>query len=126
MNSIVADVIAGINSFIAAAEAELKAEREPKLVLVPTSVWLQLQSRQASGYYSLVPQQDGAHQMKLTELGRAADTDEARQVRLTILHLQGAGIRVHEALPQSMQPLVPKPNFVAMRAKLLGKKGRWS
>lgn len=105
---------------------EAEEADKPRVVVVPPILWAALNNRlQQTGYGRLVALGDGGHKLELTDAGQAADDAEARELRLTILYLQGAGIRVREALPRSMQPLVPKPNFVAMRAKLLGKKGRW-
>lgn len=106
---------------------EAEEADKPRVVVVPPILWAALNNRlQQTGYGRLVALGDGSHKLELTDAGQAADDAEARELRrLIILYLQGAGIRVHEALPRSMQPLVPKPNFVAIRAKLLGKKGRW-
>lgn len=105
---------------------EIEETDKPRVVVVPPNLWAALNNRlQQTGYGRLVALGDGGHKLELTDAGQAAADAEAHELRLTILYLQGAGIHVHEILPRSMQSLVPKPNFVAMRAKLLGKKGRW-
>lgn len=105
-----------------------KGEPGPRVVIVPPAVWAMLNARlKKTAYGRLVALGDGSHKLELTEAGSAADDEESRQLRLTILYLQGAGIRVQDYLSESSRPLARPTNAERMhelRTNLL-KKGRW-
>lgn len=98
------------------------------ILIIPQSLYLELKNHvNASEFAKLVPATDGGQHLELTEEGVTSKAHEARILQGTVFALQGASI--HVKTPQELiyraEPVVRKPNFAAMRAQLLGKKGRW-
>ncbi len=99
-----------------------------RVLILPQSLYMELQKLASStGFANLVSAADGGEYLELTEAGAVSPAQAAMELRNIAKLLRGTSIHGKEPLVYECgaRPPVQKPNFAAMRAKLLGKKGRW-